>query len=85
MFNNPGSDGLHPNAQGDLLMAGNIARAMGYAGRTAGQERKAAGGLAINFHQGGQSPAWSSNSQLENKGFSLANVTVDGSAKRIYL
>lgn len=28
MFNNPGSDGLHPNAQGDLLMAGNIARAM---------------------------------------------------------
>lgn len=77
MFNNPGSDGLHPNAQGDLLMAGNIARAMGYAGRTAGQERKAAGGLAINFHQGGQSPAWSSNSQLENKGFSLANVTVD--------
>lgn len=58
-------------------MAGNIARAMGYAGRTAGQERKAAGGLAINFHQGGQSPAWSSNSQLENKGFSLANVTVD--------
>lgn len=77
MFNNPGSDGLHPNAQGDLLMAGNIARAMGYAGRTAGQERKDAGGLAINFHQGGQSPAWSSNSQLENKGFSLANVTVD--------
>ena len=77
MFNNPGSDGLHPNAQGDLLMAGNIARAMGYAGRTAGQERKAAGGLAINFHQGGQSPAWSSNSHLENKGFSLANVTVD--------
>lgn len=56
MFNNPGSDGLHPNAQGDLLMAGNIARAMGYAGRTAGQERKDAGGLAINFHQGGQPP-----------------------------
>ncbi len=42
MFRNAGSDGLHPNAQGDLLMAGNIARQLGYAGRTAGQVRKAA-------------------------------------------
>lgn len=42
MFNNPGRDGLHPNAQGDLLFAGNVAHAQGYAGRTAGQERKAA-------------------------------------------
>ncbi|MBQ4635559.1 MAG: hypothetical protein IJB64_03910 [Akkermansia sp.] len=42
MFNNPGVDGLHPNAQGDLIIAGNMARAMGIAGRTAGAERKAA-------------------------------------------
>lgn len=42
MFNNPGTDGLHPNAQGDLLIAGNLAKALGYAGRTAGQRRKAA-------------------------------------------
>lgn len=37
------SDGLHPSAQGDLIIAGNLAKAMGYAGRTAGQQRVAAG------------------------------------------
>lgn len=42
MFNNPSSDGLHPNAQGDLLMAGDVAKSLGYAGRSAGQTRKAA-------------------------------------------
>lgn len=44
MFKNPGTtgDGLHPNAQGELIIAGNMARAMGIAGRTAGAERKAA-------------------------------------------
>ncbi len=41
-----GSDKLHPSAQGDLIIAGNIAHAMGYAGRTAGQERKAAADFA---------------------------------------
>ncbi len=29
----------HPNKQGDLIIAGNIARQLGYAGRTAGQQR----------------------------------------------
>ena len=29
MFHNPTADGLHPNAQGDLLMAGNLAKGMG--------------------------------------------------------
>lgn len=43
MFN--GTDKLHPSAQGDLIIAGNVAKALGYAGRTAGQERKS----AINF------------------------------------
>lgn len=41
MFNKPGSDGLHPNAQGDLIIAGHVARALGYPGRTAGLPRKA--------------------------------------------
>lgn len=36
------SDKLHPSAQGDLIIAGNIAREMGLAGRTAGQERVSA-------------------------------------------
>ena len=35
-------DRLHPSAQGELIIAGNVARGLGYAGRTAGQERKAA-------------------------------------------
>lgn len=43
MSNRPGADGLHPNAQGSLIMAGNLARAMGIAGRTAGLPRAAAG------------------------------------------
>ena len=41
MFNKPGADGLHPSRQGDLIMANNLAKAMGIPGRTAGLERKA--------------------------------------------
>ncbi|MBQ8516863.1 MAG: SGNH/GDSL hydrolase family protein [Akkermansia sp.] len=40
MSNKPGLDGLHPNAQGSLIIAGNLARAMGLAGRTAGLPRE---------------------------------------------
>lgn len=40
MSNKPGRDGLHPNAQGSLIIAGNLARAMGLAGRTAGLPRE---------------------------------------------
>lgn len=43
-FNNPGTDGLHPNDQGSLIMAGNLAQAMGIGGRTAGLERVSAAG-----------------------------------------
>lgn len=39
-FNTPGSDGLHPNDQGAIIMAGNLSRAMGIGGRTAGLERQ---------------------------------------------
>ncbi len=49
MFNKPGTDGLHPNAQGDLIMAGNIAKALGYAGRSVGQERLGTEGLAVSM------------------------------------
>lgn len=38
-FFNSSSDRLHPNDQGSLLMAGNLARAMGIGGRTAGLAR----------------------------------------------
>ncbi len=36
------NDHLHPSAQGELIIAGNVVRGLGYAGRTAGQERKGA-------------------------------------------
>lgn len=44
-------DSLHPNAQGCLIVAGNIARAMGIGQRTAGLERRGASQLAsqVNF------------------------------------
>ncbi len=35
-------DQMHPNAQGNLIYAGNVAKQLGYAGRTAGLPRKAA-------------------------------------------
>lgn len=41
MSNRPGRDGLHPNEQGSLIIAGNLARAMGLPGRTAGLPRTA--------------------------------------------
>lgn len=43
-FNAPGSDGLHPNDQGSIIMAGNLSRAMGIGGRTAGLERQGTAG-----------------------------------------
>lgn len=39
MSNRPGRDGLHPNEQGSLIVAGNLARAMELPGRTAGLPR----------------------------------------------
>lgn len=40
-------DQLHPNAHGELIMAGNIARAMGIGQRNAGLARKAASDTAL--------------------------------------
>lgn len=58
MFNKPGADGLHPNAQGDLIIAGNIAKALGYAGRTAGQTRKAASEFSVNIENFAGTPSY---------------------------
>ena len=49
-FNNPGSDGLHPNEQGSLIIAGNLAKAMGIGGRTAGLERSDANIAPFVWH-----------------------------------
>lgn len=62
-------DWAHPTAQGDLIIAGNLAKGMGYAGRTAGQTRKAAADFAQGTYAGGFSA-------LPTTG--LTNVTLNG-------
>ena len=42
MYTEKDANGLHPNDQSSLLIAGNVARALGYAGATAGQARRSA-------------------------------------------
>ncbi len=41
------ADTQHPNAQGNLIMAGNVAQQLGYAGRTAGLSRRAAADFSL--------------------------------------
>ena len=88
MFNNAdddGTDGLHPNSQGDLLIAGNMARAMGYGGRTAGLARKAAGEASFQTTLTGNllgEHAWESVATggftTELMGFTIGNGETDG-------
>lgn len=47
--NGKGETGLHFSEQGNLIIAGNIARGLGMEGRTAGQERKEAAGFSRSF------------------------------------
>ncbi len=47
------NDWAHINNQGSLLVAGNVAQAMGYAGRSAGLDRKATGEFSIVQHANG--------------------------------
>ncbi len=72
MFNNPGTDGLHPNAQGDLIIAGNVAKSLGYAGRSAGQVRVDNSQFKVNFYNGTNAPQFST-SALSSAGFILSN------------
>lgn len=70
------SDGLHPNAQGELIIAGNMAKAMGYAGRSAGQIRKETSDLSVNF---GKTPLITQET-LTAKGFTATNVSLSGNS-----
>ncbi len=77
-------DMLHPNAQGDLIIAGNMARAMGISGRTAGAERKAAEDFQkhwiLNTINAGQY-TWNASANgctAELQGFTLGNGATDG-------
>ncbi len=77
MFHSPGSDGLHPNAQGNLIIAGNIAKGMGLAGRTAGQVRKSASFLNKSV---GTTGHILNQETLTANSFSLTNATVQGNS-----
>ncbi len=65
------SDTQHPNAQGNLLIAGNMAQQLGYAGRTAGQLRVDAADTNVFTHQAADIVSAASTTK--------ANVTLSGS------
>lgn len=49
MYTEKDANGLHPNDQCSLLIAGNVARALGYAGATAGQARRGVGAFECDM------------------------------------
>ena len=51
MYAEKNANGLHPNDQGTLLIAGNVAKALGYAGATAGQARRRAEDFGSDIRQ----------------------------------
>ena len=51
MYAEKNANGLHPNDQGSLLIAGNVAKALGYAGATAAQPRRRAEDFEGNMQQ----------------------------------
>lgn len=87
-FNRPGTqayptnDGLHPNEQGALLMAGNLAQAMGIGGRTAGLTRAENGTQGTTWFTGSVGTLSAGNTvSLAKNAFSKTNgYTIDFSA-----
>ncbi len=75
-------DALHPSDQGSIVMAATLAKANGWAGRTAGQNRKGSGDLQVNFHSSTTPGVPIITSQgLIDAGFSLSSgVTVVNNA-----
>lgn len=51
MYIEPNANGLHPNGHGSMLLAGNVAKALGYAGATAGQQRRSAEAFACDMQK----------------------------------
>ncbi len=73
-FNAPGSDGLHPNDQGSIIIAGNLARAMGIGGRTAGLQRQDTTGWSaapVSSLSAGSSQLWAANAFTMENGYSI--------------
>ncbi len=59
-------DSLHPTTQGSLIMASNIAKDAGWAGRSAGQERKDGSALSVHFYDAGSTPQFSDAALVQN-------------------
>lgn len=82
-FVNP-KDRLHPTLQGDLIMAGLIARTMGYAGRSAGLPRKASAkfdrsaSMLFEEAKGKEGVTLNGERLVMNGGSKLENVWPDG-------
>lgn len=69
------ADWTHMSTQGNLIVAGNLAKGMGYAGRTAGQGRKGAAEFAQNTYCGGFNTG-----DLDSGNFVSDNVSITGSS-----
>ncbi len=68
-FTYESGDAVHLSDQASLIVASNLAKALGYAGRTAGQSRLDASSFAVNVTSG------VSNDTLSAAGFTVAGVT----------
>ena len=64
MYTETDGTGLHPNDQASLIIAGNVAKALGYAGATAGQRRRAVSDFESNVLGGSASRTLSSGSSV---------------------
>ncbi len=69
-------DGLHTSYQGNLIAAGNYAKALGYAGGTAGQYRESETEFKTNFYTSTGSVDFVSAANVESKGIVMTNTTV---------
>ncbi len=70
------NDGLHTSYQGNLIVAGNYAKALGYAGGTAGQYRKSETEFAVNFFTDSGSVDFVDSSNVASQGFTMTNTMV---------
>lgn len=77
MSNRPGRDGLHPNEQGSMIIAANLARAMGIAGRTAGLPRAAAEGQGWSEPVNGTVPSEGTINRAEGTFTTTGGYSVD--------
>ncbi len=84
-FFNSSADRLHPNDQGAVLMAGNLARAMGIGGRTAGLQRQDTTGwdsAAMGTIAAGTSSLVAENAFTMDGGYTIDFAAVFGDGER---